>query len=177
MSANDKAVTAAPKGVAGGVVAVMKDAATWVGPDAKAIGEAIRTVEAMAEALRYIVEAGESGDEVTAIEKAEAALAAFHGSGPATGGDLTDCRVPHSKHDACHNCEPLAATPAGGGDLPEVWDEVREARAAFEVALRECSPNVCGPDAPIWNALGSAMRAIDALIRRLASAPARVVQP
>lgn len=61
---------------------------------------------------------------------------------------------------------PVSEPAASGDGLPR---EVREARQAYEVALRDCSPNANGPEAAIWNAAASANRAIDAMIRRLAT--------
>lgn len=142
-------------GVAGGVVGAWKRALTYleglegVHSDASA---ALATVEAMAEALTNLracctrMDAECVGYEPLAEETYQAAmeaanntLAAFHGSGPATGGGIP----PHDSDDAVawldfvngNSLEVVAqalasdaATPAGGGDA---LASLKQARVAL----------------------------------------------
>lgn len=64
-----------PAPSASGVLAVIEDAATWVGPDGEALHAAAKTVEAMAEALDLLLHDRTPWSVTCARE----ALARYHG--------------------------------------------------------------------------------------------------
>lgn len=75
---------------------------------------------------------------------------------PVERGDLTDCRVPHSKYEACHNCdhEPQPATHV---DFDSWWD----ANQAFDPMHKMIVKNAARA---AWNAATEGARVTDRLL-------------
>lgn len=113
---------------------------------------------------------GSNGGFTTAVFTAEHVpagaklYAAQQPEAPAQSNDMTDCRVPHSKFDPCHNCDPQPAIPEGveqtlrdalayvgyrsDGDLKtlaercELW--MRESRVLIDMQKDLIAAALCG---------------------------------